>query len=280
MSTIYKTAAGEQALRAAYAGFRQAWPVPREELRLPTRLGETFVVASGDPAAPPLILLHGAGANATMWMGDVASWSQDFRVYAVDLPGEPGESAPVRPPRTGDTQAQWLDDVLAGLGVQRAAFVGNSLGGWHALDYAIRRPAKVAKLVLLAPGGLGAVRPGFLLQAALLNVMGEAGRRRMLGSIGTGAAHPAVARYVELIFSHFNPRRDALPRFSEAQLRTLTMPILMFLGARDSLLDSAGSRRRLARAAPQARIVMLPQAGHVLGGLTAPILEFLREPAP
>ena len=99
----------------------------------------------------PLILLHGAGANTTMWMGDVASWSQDFRVYAVDIPGEPGESAPVRPPRVGDTYAEWLDDVLAGLSVERAAFVGNSLGGWHALDYAIRRPAKVEKLVLLAP---------------------------------------------------------------------------------------------------------------------------------
>ena len=280
MSGLYKSPAGEAALKAAYAGFRQAWPVPREEVRVPTRLGETFAVASGDPKNPPLILLHGAGANATMWMGDVAAWSQDFRVYVVDIVGEPGESAPVRPPRVGDTYAEWLDEVLAGLSVARAAFVGNSLGGWHALDYAIRRPGKVTKLVLLAPGGLGAVRPGFLLQAAMLNLMGEAGRRRMLGSIGAGVAHPAVGKYLELIFSHFNPRRDALPRFSGAQLHTLKMPILMFVGGQDTLLDSAGSQRRLAHAAPQARIVMLPQAGHVLGGLTAPILEFLREPLP
>jgi pimeloyl-ACP methyl ester carboxylesterase len=276
MSTIYRTPAGEQALKTAYARFRDAWPVPREELRLPTRHGETFVVASGDAAKPPLVLLHGAGSNSFMWMGDVASWTQDFRVYAVDLPGEPGESAPVRAPREDEAPAEWLDDVLAGLGVARAAFVGISLGGWHALDYAIRRPQKVAALVLLAPGGLGAVKLSFLLQAALLGLTGEAGRRRLLGAAGASQTHPQVAAYLRLIFTHFVPRRDPLPRFGGRDLANLRMPILMILGARDSLLDSAGSRRRLARAAPHARIVMLPQAGHFLGGLTAPILEFLQ----
>lgn len=280
MSAIYKSAEGEKALKAAYAGFRQAWPVAREELRLPSGGGETFVVASGERANPPLVLLHGAGSNSFMWMGDVASWAQYFRVYAVDLPGEPGESAPLRSPRTGEGQAAWMDEVLASLGVQRAAFVGISLGGWHALDYAIRRPERVARLALLAPGGIGAVKLSFLLQAATLRFAGETGRRRILGSAGAGQTHPAVARYLQLIFTHFIPRQDQLPRFSDASLAGLKMPILMILGAKDALLDSHASRRRLARAAPQARIVMLPQAGHFLGGLTGPILEFLREPAP
>jgi pimeloyl-ACP methyl ester carboxylesterase len=278
VSAIYRSGEGERTLKAAYGRFRDAWPVPREELRLPTGQGETFVVASGDPASPPLVLLHGAGSNSFMWMGDVGVWAQHFRVYAVDLPGEPGESAPVRAPRAGDGPAGWLDEVLTGLGVTRAAFVGISLGGWHALDYAIRRPEKVERLVLLAPGGIGAVKLGFLLQSALLSRTGEKGRKRMLGAVGAGATHPAVADYLQLIFTHFIPRRDPLPRFSDRQLATLSLPILMILGAKDSLLDSEGSRRRLARAAPHARILLLPEAGHFLAKLTAPILDFLREP--
>jgi pimeloyl-ACP methyl ester carboxylesterase len=168
-----------------------------------------------------------------------------------------------------------MDDVLRALGVELAAFVGISLGGWHILDYAIRRPGRVARMVLLAPGGLGAVKPGFLLQAAVLHMSGAAGRRRILRSLEIGGGHPAVAAYLELVFSHFIPRRDSLPRFANADLAGLRMPILMFVGAKDRLLDSAGSRRRLARAAPQARIVTLPRAGHALGGLTEPVLEFL-----
>ena len=280
MSAIYRSLEGEQALRAAYAGFRNAWPVPREELRIPTRFGETFVIASGEPAAPPLVLLHGAGSNSFMWMGDVGRWAGRFRVYAVDIPGEPGESAAVRPPRTGETQAEWLDDVLAGLGVARSAFVGNSLGGWHAIDYAVRRPQKVERLVLLAPGGAGRVKLSFLAQSALRGLTGAAGRRRILASIGGGTTPPVVAKYLELIFTHFVPRRDALPRFTDAELASLRMPILVFLGAKDTLLDSAESRLRLARAAPQARIVWLPEAGHFLGGFTDQIEGFLAEPAP
>jgi pimeloyl-ACP methyl ester carboxylesterase len=52
--------------------------------------------ACGQPDAPPLVLLHGAGFNSISWMGDVATWAQRFRVFAVDIIGHPGLSAPTR----------------------------------------------------------------------------------------------------------------------------------------------------------------------------------------
>ncbi|MEO8115260.1 MAG: alpha/beta fold hydrolase [Phenylobacterium sp.] len=250
---IYHSAEGEALLRAAYAGILKHWPVPHEFLRLPTRQGETFVVASGDPAAPPLVLLHGAGANAFTWMGDVAAWAKHFRVYAVDVIGEPGESAPSRPSRSGPAHAEWLDDVLEGLGVAKADMVGMSLGGWLALDYAIRRLDRVGKLALICPGGIGQVKLSFLVQSLGLLLMA----------------------YLTLIFTHFRPNRGELPTFGDAALGQLKGPILMIVGARDTLLDSAESARRLARAAPQAKITVLPDAGHFIAGQTAPILDFL-----
>lgn len=274
-AAIYRSAEGEALLRAAYARILQHWPVPHEARRLPTRQGETFVVMSGDPAAPPLVLLHGAGANASMWMGDVAQWAQRFRVYAVDVIGEPGESAPSRPSRTGPAHAEWLDDVLAGLGVAGADMVGISLGGWLALDYAIRRPGRVGKLALICPGGIGHVKLSFLLQSLALLVLGPWGRRRALAAAGGSVISGPLAAYLTLIFTHFRPNRGALPRFSDPALSGLHMPVLMIVGAKDALLDSAESARRLARAAPQAKIVVLPEAGHFIGGQTAPILDFL-----
>lgn len=277
MTAIWKTPQGRQAVLDAYAGIRAAWPVPREELRLPTRHGETFVVASGDPARPPLVLLHGAGSNAFMWMGDVAAWAEHFRVYAVDVIGEPTESAPSRPPRDGPAYAEWLDDVMAGLGLERAAFVGLSLGGWLTLDYAIRRPERVERLAVLCPGGVGAVKLSFLLRASLLAFSGPKGRKKILDAAGARELPAPIAAFLALIYTHFIPRRDPLPIFPDAALAGLGMPILAIVGARDTLIDSAGTQRRLARAAPHARIVMLPEAGHFLAGQTAPVLAFLRE---
>ena len=98
LARIYNTEAGGRALVARYRRLLGRWPVPSEQLLLSTSQGETFVMASGPKDAPPIVLLHGAGANALFWMRDVAAWSGHFRVYAVDIIGEPGLSAPSRPP--------------------------------------------------------------------------------------------------------------------------------------------------------------------------------------
>src|SRR5687768_6526365 len=127
MSAIYKSTAAKEAVEAAYRAILDAWPVAKEELRVPTAQGETFVVACGPKDAPPLLAFHGAQANAATWMFDSALWSQSFRVYAVDVPGDAGFSAPERPPLGSEAYVDWLDAVMTALGVQRAALVGVSL---------------------------------------------------------------------------------------------------------------------------------------------------------
>src|SRR5215472_3038614 len=136
--SLYKSTTGEIAVHERYLELLRHWPVPSEHLRLQTRQGETFVIASGPKAAPVLLLFHGGAANSAMWIGDIAAWAAHFRVYAVDMTGEAGFSAPSRPPLNSDACALWLEDVLNALGITRASMVGVSLGGWLALDYAIR----------------------------------------------------------------------------------------------------------------------------------------------
>ena len=61
---VFKSQAGEQAVHALYRQVLDGWFGPREELRLPTREGETFVVACGAADLPPLVLLHGGRDGA------------------------------------------------------------------------------------------------------------------------------------------------------------------------------------------------------------------------
>src|SRR4029077_8038069 len=101
-----------------------------------------------------------------------------FRVYAIDLIGEPGLSARTRYKPGGEEHALWLDDVFKALSVNKAALVGVSLGGWLALDYAIRRPQRVTALALICPAGIGKHK-NFLLKAFPLFFLGEWGRKRI-----------------------------------------------------------------------------------------------------
>lgn len=265
---IYKSEAGAAAIRAQYLKFLDRWPVPNERLTLPTRQGETFVLACGPKDAPPLLLFHGSGANATMWMGDIAAWSQHLRCYAVDMIGEPGLSARARPPLNSDAYALWLDDVLAGLGVARAAIAGVSLGGWLALDYATRRPERVERLALLCPGGVGRQKSNVMFALPLL-LLGSWGRRRLQRYV-LGRDTQAT-EFTQLIFTHFKPRRGKLPVFSAKALKRLTMPMLVIVGARDVLLDSRETARRLSFA----DVRLLPDEGHLILGRTKEVLDFL-----
>ncbi|QFG24384.1 alpha/beta fold hydrolase [Actinomadura sp. WMMB 499] len=274
MSVIYKSEAGGRELLRRYREALDGWPVPAEHVRVPTREGETFVLVSGPEDAPPVVLLHGSGANARMWEDDVAAWSREFRVHAVDLVGEPGLSAPSRPVLGTDAPALWLDDVLDGLGLADAAFVGASLGGWIALDYAVRRPDRVRRLGLLCPGGLGRQKTGWLVKAVLLRMVGRGGVRRSAASV-TGLADGPVLDGLALTFEHFKPRMERLPVFPDGALRGLETPVLVIVGARDAMLDSRGTARRVRECVPDSTVVLLPEAGHAILGQTEPLAAFL-----
>lgn len=281
MAAIWKTAAGEQAVKESYARFLARWPVTNEQLRLPTSQGETFVVASGPQGAPALVLLHGSAANSASWVGDVAAWAPDFRVYAVDVIGEPGFSTANRPTLASGAYLTWLDEVMAGLGVEHAALAGISLGGWLALHWATNRPERTTAVALLAPGGVGKHR-NVALWALPLLLLGPWGRRKVMDRIGGGAVSEgspqaqAFGAFMGEIFASFRPRTETLPRFTDDALARLTMPVLAILGGRDVFIDSLGTKARLTANCPKAEVIFLPEAGHFLPGQTAAIHAFLR----
>lgn len=181
--TVFKTAAGEQAVMALYDTALSHWPVPYTTQTIATRHGATFVIASGAERLPPLILLHGAGTNSAIWVADVTGYSRCYRVYAVDLLGEAGRSAPNRPAWDSPAYAEWLDDVLASLHIERAVLVGISQGGWTALKYAVYKPERVEKLVLMTPGGVATDKGSFLVKAIGLSLLGKWGARQMVRMI-------------------------------------------------------------------------------------------------
>ncbi|MEV6561770.1 alpha/beta fold hydrolase [Nocardia sp. NPDC051756] len=282
VTAIYKSERGASKVRQRYAELLEAWPIPAERRRVPTREGETFVLVSGPEDAPPLLLLHGSGGNASNWRGDIASWATHFRTYSVDIIGEPGASAPSRPPLDSDRVALWLDDVMEGLGLSDISVVAMSLGGWVALDYAIRRPGRITRLALLCPGGVGAQMMGWLPKALFLRLFGRRGVRRT-AAIVTGLdiqLAEEVLDDVVLTFAEFKPRTERLPIFSDDALRGLTMPMLVIVGSRDVMLDSAVTAERVRRCVPHATVHVLPEAGHAILGQTDTVSKFLLEEQP
>jgi 3-oxoadipate enol-lactonase len=102
---------------------------------------------SGDPAGPPVLLLHGSGSNARTWDRFAARLAgAGYRAVAVDLRGHGASGRP------GDYSLTALRDDVLGLidtlGLSGAALVGHSVGGYAALAAAQAAPQQVGTLVL------------------------------------------------------------------------------------------------------------------------------------
>lgn len=275
--SLYKTEAGKAAVLDIYHQLLAKLTVPYEEVYLNTRYGRTHVIASGAASSPPLILLHGSGSNATMWVGDIAHYSTSYRVYAVDIPGDPGKSEDIRHSLKSPAYSEWMDDVLRALQLEKATLIGISLGAWMAVQYAVRHPGKVEKLVLISPSGIGPQRMSFLFKALPFLLMGEKGRDQLSRLVNGIAELPEQSlQHSKIIARHFVFRSEKVPIFTDQELSRLSMPVLFIAGEKDVMLDSRKSAKRLAALLPQASIHLLPGEGHVLIRQTPRILPFLR----
>ena len=256
------TAASDALYERALAG----WPRPCEIHFIDTALGKAHVIVSGDPAAPPLLLVHGAGLNATLWARQIGELSAHFRTYAVDLPGQTGRSARVRMPTRGAAMADWAAAVLDGLGVQQTMVLGASLGGWVSLLFAAHYAARVSRLALLVPGGIvpakivGGLR--LLLYAAL---SGRRGYERLYRAM---SYHDLDADTLDLLATSTQAQslRTAIapPRLADEVLRCVTMPTLILVGVTDFFFPPEQVMARASRLLPDVSIRQLPESDHLL----------------
>ncbi|HWF76423.1 MAG TPA: alpha/beta hydrolase [Caulobacteraceae bacterium] len=272
----FKTDAGKARYRAAYEAALKDWPVPFEALDIETALGPTHVIASGPAGAPQLVLLPSFAGTALSWRPNIAALAQRHRCYAVDVIGQPGLSLARRRLERPDDYAPWMAELLDGLGVARAAFVGCSFGGFLAARQALWAPERVERVALVGPPGVFAAMSW---RVAL--TMGTARlRRRVRRALGDKREPNARALHARGAPQH--PEDDGwrklmgvtmaespevsvtqAPVFTAAQLRRITAPMLLLVGAYEQLYEPAATISRARRLKPGIEAEIVPGADHI-----------------
>jgi pimeloyl-ACP methyl ester carboxylesterase len=102
----------------------------------------------------PLVLIHGLGSAATAWKPIIPKLEKRFKVIAVDLPGHGSADWIDHRSLEPEVLAKLVFDLMDENGVEKFNLIGNSLGGWVALEMAAMNPERVKSLVGLAPAGL------------------------------------------------------------------------------------------------------------------------------
>jgi pimeloyl-ACP methyl ester carboxylesterase len=268
---VFVTEENRAKLMAIYDEALRQWPVPFETFFVATRYGQTHVIASGDPASPPLVMTHPAAVGGFVWSSIIAPLSTKRRVYALDTIGDVGRSELADPdsyPKKGRDYSAWLDDVYEKLEITQADVVAGSMGGWIAMNHAIHVPNHLRRLVLLGPMGLSPWRAnlGVLVPFAWYAIRPTDAKfeRIIFRALGEGERVNREFRPWMLIMGKCKPKTGQPFRISSRKLRLIKAPTLVILGGKDGLVGSATAAAKRARSIPDCDIEILPQAGHIM----------------
>jgi pimeloyl-ACP methyl ester carboxylesterase len=164
-----------------------------------------------------------------------------------------------------------LDDAVAGLGLDRAHILGVSIGGWTAVNYAVRRPGRAASLALLDPVMTFAPVPvkALLVSAGMFLPVPESVRRRVFSWIAGGADVDESLSEAALIAAGSTDfaLRKAMPRsFTDDELRSLDIAVLALIAGRSVMLDAALATARARSLLRQGQIELWADASHAING--------------
>ena len=240
-------------------------------------------------SGPAVVLVHGLAGSSATWRHVMPDLVNDYTVLAPDLLGH-GESAKPRGDYSLGAYASGIRDLMVALGVERASFVGHSIGGGIAMQLAYQFPERCERLALVSSGGLGkevtpwlraVALPGveillpLVLSArlhAVLEAIGSPFRRiglhlddhraelwRSYASLTSAEARTAFLTTVREVVDLAGQRISASDRLYLAA----AVPTLIVWGDRDRIIPVSHASDAHA-AIPGSRLEIVAGAGHFL----------------
>jgi pimeloyl-ACP methyl ester carboxylesterase len=214
-------------------------------------------------SGPPVLVLHGWGANIEAVYPIVTGLAPLARVYALDLPGFGESELPPQPWGVEDYQA-FVAAFMDALAIERPAIVAHSNGGRIAIRMASTEPARASRLVLVDSAG---IRPKRTLRWYRRVGMAKLGKyaARLLGAPGERLRALLVDRAASADYAAAGPLRPTLVRLVNADLRpfmpAIGAPTLLVWGSEDADTPLSAARE-MERLIPDAGLVVLDGAGH------------------
>jgi pimeloyl-ACP methyl ester carboxylesterase len=227
-------------------------------------------------AGPVLLIITGLGQPRWVSAERITAFSPMFRVIAVDN-RDAGDSPPESAPYSIADLADDVAGMLATLGIERAHVLGESMGGFIALELALRHPEMIDRLVLVstAPAGVSAAPSAPLVPSrdGWIDDPVERWRAALPRAVAPGF-FDTRPKLLDRLAETFRGNRQtwegrarqfaAQERFdARDRLGAITAPTLIVHGDLDPLLPPSGARQ-LAEGIPGAQLMVVPGAGHVL----------------
>lgn len=264
----FRTAESQKKYFEAYDKSVKLISVPVTEKYVATSFGSSHIICCGDKENPPLVLLHAASCGSPIWYPNIPAWSKDFYICAIDLIGESSGSVLTRKIKTPLENAQWLNETICGLELDKVYLCGLSIGGWTAANYAGFFPEHVLKLILLSPVQTFAkMHPSYFIKIMKMGFYPT--RDNVERYIGWGSAKepPLPDSIIEqFVLSVMNMNSNiSFPKWTgKEHLEKLNMPVLVMFGENEFAFSIKKAIKRAKSVINDLELEIIEDASHLL----------------
>ncbi len=211
-----------------------------------------------------ILFIHGAGGSTSGWYFQKEYLKQSFEVILLDLPGH-GQSA-----GEGCREIEkYVDSVRAAIeanDLQGCYLAGHSMGGMIGMHLAVARPELLAGLILIGTGAKLRVFPQILegilkdKEQTVENIMRFAFSKKAPDAMVKTGLKEMLKSSAEVIYGDFYScdHSDMI-----AKVKEIALPTLVLCGLDDALTPPKYSEF-LAKEIPNAQLVLIPDAGHMV----------------
>jgi pimeloyl-ACP methyl ester carboxylesterase len=216
----------------------------------------------------PVLVIHGGAGDARSWWGNIQELSQKYRVYAPDLPGY-GSSQPLDGNYYIPELSDFINKFTKFLNLKKFTVIGHSMGGGIALNFALKFPAKIKKLVLVSSLGLGrevALWLRLISLPAVIKILGSlvGFTLKFIGWMLKQANPFEIVLPVSPVFvrigtsiANFHQQNLVLEKY----LPKIKIPTMLIWGDRDPIVP-VKTAYRAVKEFPNARLLVFKHSGH------------------
>ncbi|MEB9413144.1 alpha/beta hydrolase [Bacillus cereus] len=282
---------GKEDFQIAYDESMALLPKPNDTKNIKTKYGTIrayYFTKEENKHKEPILLLPGRGASTPMWVPNLEGLREKRPVYTIDLLGEPGMSVQTKVIENQKQQAEWLNEVIEGLGLERVHIVGVSIGGWTTMNLARYNPEHIATASLLDPVFVFAQISIKMILASIpasVPIVPKFLREKMLSYVAGGAEasdDEPIAKLIESGMRNYKLKTPAPDLFSKEDLKNIDIPVLALIAEKSTMHNSVKAVETGKKYVKDIDIVNWKNASHAINGefsneVNARILDFVEK---
>ncbi|MDD7913634.1 alpha/beta hydrolase [Polaribacter ponticola] len=266
MHSFFKNAVGKKEVLNFYYKKLDTLNFEVDFITVETSFGDTNIITTKNNNLTPLVLVHGLYSCAPFALDNFKALEQNFKVYAIDILGQPNISDEIRLNSKSNEYGKWMYEIISRLHLFNVYLVGYSLGGYIAYKTLAYEESRIAKAFLISPTGFvkGSIIKLFFSIYVPLKLYKWKQDSKQLAVIVNALSTEKDAFNLHFLSKLIaNYKFDFLPlaKVKKKEAKRITTPIYIFAAVKDIVVPGNKLIQKAKKILPSLESVLLLKEG-------------------